>query len=171
MLVAVRSAARWRVLLTVGARGGGGLGPGRQLAQAHGAVQRLLVAAGVQVAQCERGHAARARGDVRPPSASERHCRRRPALFATRFLSAGGGGAAQRQSRPASARPPRTALIYVPYIKRVFRVPLWIFLASYFTYGPTDRPPPRPRPAFRSRTQDRLDSTAPRTNKTISIRY
>lgn len=127
--------------------------PGGQLAQAHGAVERL-------VAQGQRGHGAAAAAgpgsrrlfgaSVRPPSASVRHCRASAAFF-RRFFSRGRGEAAGqwRLGPPAAGRRPRVStLIYVPYIKRVFRVPLWIFLGVVCKAGARRRAtsPARSRP-------------------------
>lgn len=68
----------------------------------------------------------------RPPTERVREtlpCERR--FFPTVFLAGAGRGGrpmAARPPRPPPARPRVSTLIYVPYIKRVFRVPLWIFL-------------------------------------------
>ncbi|CAG4934349.1 unnamed protein product [Parnassius apollo] len=128
----------WRTLLTVGGRASGWAGgqavPG--VAQAQRAVERLV--------QLQRGHGAAAAGAgsrrlyVRP------HCKRAsdsltrgPRFFQTVFSGAGAGrappiaAAAHRRPPPPPIHPPPPALIYVPYIKRVFREPLWIFLALY----------------------------------------
>ena len=67
----------------------------------------------------------------RPPTERVREtlpCERRffPTVF---FAGAGRGGRPMAAGPPPPPRPPPPAtLIYVPYIKRVFRVPLWIFL-------------------------------------------
>lgn len=87
--------------------------PGWQVAQAHGAVERL-------VAQSQRGHGAAAAAvlgsrrlsgaSVRPPSASVRHCRASAAFFLRFFCQragAGGGGTCRPMAaRCPSPRPP-----------------------------------------------------------------
>lgn len=71
----------------------------------------------------------------------------RPSLFSEAFFTSGRGRGGANQSRLVPRSPPSPSaatLIYVPYIKRVFRVPLWIFRreAFYIRTGPI-RPTPR----------------------------
>lgn len=78
---------------------------------------------------------------VRPLSASVRHCRASAAFFRRFFRRGRGAAHVQWRRAPSAARdrlPPLyvSTLIYVPYIKRVFRAPLWIFLCGRFTYAP-----------------------------------
>lgn len=107
------------------------------------------------------GRAARARAwraEV-APSERARHERvrqtlpcRRP-LFANRFFYQRAGAGPHPTNRTRPPPPPRAAslLIYVPYIKRVFRVPLWIFPAKRFTSGSGRTPvPSRNRHGFRA---------------------
>lgn len=70
----------------------------------------------------------------RPPTERVREtlpCERR--FFPTVFFAGAGRGCRPMAAGPPRPRrpPPPATLIYVPYIKRVFRVPLWIFLATY----------------------------------------
>lgn len=130
--------------------------PGGQVAQAHRAVERL-------VAQGQRGHGAAAaagRGSrrlsgasVRPPSASVRHCRAAAAFFRGFFSARAGAGRPLGQSQRSPASPPAYTLIYVPYIKRVFRVPLWIFLRPFYIRARC-RGPRAPAPAAATETRD-----------------
>lgn len=94
----------------------------------------------------------RAQPSVRPPSASVRHCRALHAFFRGFFRARGGGPApangAPPLPRPRAAPPATPALIYVPYIKRVFRGPLWIFRTALHTSrvcATRARTKPRPR--------------------------
>lgn len=146
------STARAPALTVVGRRGR----PGRQVAQAHGAVERLVAG--------QRGHGAGAgrgsrRGGAcgareRPPTervgeALPRGARFFPDVFFSRGRGRGRGRGAPGQWRPEPPRRPhgRPALIYVPYIKRVFRVPLWIFLReAFYIRSPPAAPPAATQP-------------------------
>lgn len=98
--------------------------PGGQLAQAHGAVERL-------VAQGQRGHGAAAAAgpgsrrlfdaSVRPPSASVRHCRASAAFF-RRFFSRGRGEAAGqwRRGPPRPRDAPASLLLFTCRILKGF---------------------------------------------------
>lgn len=48
------------------------------------------------------------------------------------FRCGRGRGAAAANGSAPPPPPPAGTLIYVPYIKRVFRVPLWIFLREFY---------------------------------------
>lgn len=102
--------------------------PGGQVTQAHGAVERLLVAALCKVTQRERGHgAAEAAGlwsrrlsDERPPPERVRETLPCDTRFLRRiFLGAGGGGAALSANRGAGGALPR-ACRYRSYLRAVY---------------------------------------------------
>lgn len=148
-------------LLTVGGRRAGAR-PGEWRAQAQRAVERLVA----RVAQCQRGHGAAAAAGAgsrrlseqrRPPGKRASEALPRGPRFFPKFFSRGARAGPRRQWRaaahrsrppPAPARPHRPSpppdFIYVPYIKRVFRGPLWIFHALYIRHPPPHHAPRAP---------------------------
>lgn len=123
--------------------------PGGQVAQAHGAVERL-------VAQSQRGHGAAAAAgpgsrrlsgaSVRPLSASVRHCRATLAFFQRFFArvrgaGAGGGPGPANGCDPPAPRPRSRALarplLFTCHILKGFSAGRYGFSSTgrYFTYG------------------------------------